>query len=143
MCKLYKNLCQKCQISQGVHGTPLMINQGGGKKSGGWESQGGPSHPPDFDRGVAPPPWTPLETTSAGIPGENLSILNISSYSCSDWNLFWDCKILRTWVIMTLLKLSVFLSLSSLQIFLIHWQIWDKVSFPTADQHWSRMIVAI
>ena len=41
-----------------------MINQGGGKKSGGWEAQGGPSDPPDFDRGVAPPPWTPLETAS-------------------------------------------------------------------------------
>jgi len=41
-----------------------MINQGGGKKPGGWEAQGGPSHPPDFDRGVAPPPRTPLETAS-------------------------------------------------------------------------------
>ena len=40
------------------------INQGGGKKSGGCEAQGGPSHPPDFDRGVAPPPRTPLETAS-------------------------------------------------------------------------------
>ena len=25
----------------------------GWQKSGGWEAQGGPSHPPDFDRGVA------------------------------------------------------------------------------------------
>ena len=45
--------------------TPLMINQVGGKKSGGCEAQGGPSHPLDFDRGVAPSPLTPLETASA------------------------------------------------------------------------------
>jgi hypothetical protein len=44
-----------------------MINQGGGKKSGGWEAQGGPSHPPDFDREVAPPSWTPLETASEAL----------------------------------------------------------------------------
>ena len=60
MCKLYKNRCQKCQISRGVPCTPLMINQGGGKKSGGWEAQGGPSHPPDFDRGWRHPPWNRL-----------------------------------------------------------------------------------
>jgi hypothetical protein len=33
----------------------------------------------------------------------NLSILYISSYS--DWNLFWDAKILRTREIITLFKL--------------------------------------
>ena len=33
-------------------------------QSGGREAQGGPSHFPDFDRGVAPTPWTPLETAS-------------------------------------------------------------------------------
>ena len=32
-----------------------------------------------------------------------LSLLNISSYS--DWNLFWDAKLLRTWEIMILFKL--------------------------------------
>ena len=35
----------------------------------------------------------------------NLSILNISSYS--NWNQFWDAKILRTWEIMTLFKLDI------------------------------------
>ena len=43
-------------IIGGVPCTPLMINQGGGKKSGGWEAQGGPSHPPDFQRGWRHPP---------------------------------------------------------------------------------------
>ena len=62
MCKLYKNRCQKCQISQVG---PLHPPD---DQSGGWEAQGGPLHPPDFDRGLAPPPWTPLETASAELP---------------------------------------------------------------------------
>ena len=34
---------------------------------------------------------------------KNISILNISLYS--DWNLFWDAKILRTQEVMALFKL--------------------------------------
>ena len=59
-----KTAVKNVKYHRGVPCTPLMINQGVGKKSGGWEAQGGPSHPPNFDRGVAPPPWTPLETAS-------------------------------------------------------------------------------
>ena len=57
-----KTAVKNVKYHRGVPCTPLVINQGGGKKSGGWEAEGGLSHPPDFDRGVAPPPWTPLET---------------------------------------------------------------------------------
>ena len=61
---LYKNRCQKCQISQGGPLHPPDDQSGGWQKIRGVGSTGGPSHPPDFDRGVAPPPWTPLETAS-------------------------------------------------------------------------------
>ena len=85
LCKLYKNRCQKCQISQG--GPPHPPDD----QSGGWEAQGGPSHPPDFDRGVAPPPWTPLETASA-------TILITKLFATYKFNLLYSLGPIETWL---------------------------------------------
>ena len=47
ICASYiKTAVQNVKYHRGVPCTPLMINEGGGKISGGWEAQGGPSHPP-------------------------------------------------------------------------------------------------
>jgi len=53
-----KTAVKNVKYHRGVPCTPLMINQEGGKH------RGVPRPPPYFDRGLAPPPWTPLETTS-------------------------------------------------------------------------------
>ena len=67
-----KTAVKNVKYHRGVPCTPLMINQGGGKKSGGWEAQGGPSHPPDFDSHPPGPPLKPPLGERLSANGENL-----------------------------------------------------------------------